>query len=261
MRIATIATLFASMLSAACLSQEVASSGGPDSHSETAVAPLEPSVVLAGDARIEGLIRAKSIEIPAGATVYVTSDCVLHATEMLSIYGKIVCMDVDDRARLSSGDAPSLQLISDRTLTMRGVVLGGAGRDLRLTDPTTCAGLKGGNGTSVTLMAPDLGFFGYVRAGNGGGGGPSGEGGDGGNLTMVGDAISLHETDPMYSDVPEFDYPHKMLVGGSAGAGGDGDWQFGDEYGAGGDGGRAGGVTQSAHPLSKKLMVLMESAR
>ena len=259
MRVAKFAVTFTALLAAGCLGQDVQHAVGVPSESVPEIVEVESSVILAGDVTIEGRIRAKSIEIPVGATVHVSSDCVIHATEMLAIHGKIVCLDVDDPAWTSGADAPTLQLLSDRKFTLRGEVQGGRGRDYGQADSASCAGRKGGAGSTITISAPDLGFFGHVRAGRGGDGGPSGDGGDGGSLHVIGNGITSHGSGPARAVADGSEDPEPWSGGGAAGAGGDGDGSFGEEFVDGGDGGAAGDATWEPHPETDRLSELIEN--
>ena len=185
---------------------------------------------------LSGLVEGEMLYIPEGNTVFASADLTLKSTGWLRIDGRLVAQDVSTLDS-DSPNAPSITLISDSRITIRGIVQGGRGLSFEGIPLEECMGLAGGDGSGVTISAPDvlLAATGAVFGGDGGQGGSGAVGGDGGSITVAGAILSDHGlTDSERLAVAQ----GIGYVSGNGGSGGHGHYPLID----GGNGGDSGGI-------------------
>lgn len=153
---------------------------------------ISEELVLDSGIGLHGLIRAPRIRIPLGVELRVAEDLHLIAEEELLVLGDIIVEDVPEDAT-DAGRAAALVLRAGERLTLLGDVLGGRGRDSSQLEPQDGRGLRGGDGSSIVLAAPEILVYGTVRAGAGGPGGVARDGGHGGFLAVYRDVMTSPE--------------------------------------------------------------------
>lgn len=173
----------------------------------------EKDVEASGE--ISGLVEAKNFVVPYDAVVRVTDDTIIQATGDVEING--VLLVVDRQAGGEELDAPALTIQTPEALIVRGAIIGGRGVPGR----EGWDGARGGDGSSINLIAGRLHTFGLVKGGPGAPGGTGGAGGKGGDVVFSG-APDQPRPDP-HHDL------RNVLGGGPGGKGGSG--------GTGGNGG------------------------
>jgi hypothetical protein len=193
-----------------------------------------------GDVRLDRLVLADRIEIPAGVLVEVEPGAALVARHEIVIEGTIVAASAAgehghrsfaegrDRAAARMGSAEGqarhggdILLVAGQRISLHGELLptsGSAGVE---------PGEPGGDGGSIVLDAPTVVASCDLVAADGAAGGPGAPGGRGGSVLATG---TLHGLDPAL--------PFQAIAGpgGDGGAGLAGSLHFVD----GGDGGRGG---------------------
>lgn len=188
--------------------------------------------------------------MPFGATVYVQSAVEFSAANSIVVLGTL---QVSNAADLAVEDAPDLVLTSDAIITIHGVVIGGDGLSFRNVPPQMCEGRSGGDGSDITIVAPDVLVTGLVAGGDAGVAGPGADGGAGGLVYQLGRLISERHVEPPITI--NSDILGVVRRGGDAGHGGDGFGQFR----SGGDGGIAGDVRCERHPNESTYLDLLFS--
>jgi len=195
-------------------------------------------LVLVDGGRLSGTLTGANITVPFGATVIVEGDMVIGATGVVQVDGVIV---IRDSQTTSSPHAPNLRIHSAARITVNGVIRGGRGADFGQVATTASLGMPGGNGSSITLEAPDIHVRGVIEAGDGGQGGGAAKGGDGGWIHQIGRHVTdKHSILALESGT---ELPAVRWRAGDGGRGGDSPFPT---Y-PGGDGGAGGGLTFANH--------------
>jgi hypothetical protein len=174
-------------------------------------------LVLRDGQRISGSIREEKIVVPPGVTVCVDDDVRLQASYELLVQGTLQCSDRASEDRKAHG--PLIELVSDRSIVVLGVIRGGKGQCYDELAPPKYLGRAGGPGSSILLRAPSITVAGTITAGNGGNAGRGGQGGPGGWVCRIG---SPGTTEALAADPPA----RAVLAGGTPGRGGVGDWNY-----------------------------------
>lgn len=145
--------------------------------------PELEDVVLTDGTRVGGTLHVRTLLVPEHATVYVLDDFTVHAEETVWIDGELVAIDrrLDD----PTIDAADIEIVT-QDFVMTGEIIGGKGRNHDHLPVAEGGGLRGGDGSSITIRSRRYAFRGTIRGGPGGTAGFGGKGGSGGDVVVVG---------------------------------------------------------------------------
>ena len=165
---------------------------------------------------LRGRLEVERFHVGPGETVWIDDDVHIVAATNIVVEGELIARD--RAAGRPSANGPRITLEAGDGIVVLGAVRGGRGADRLDLDEI------GGDGSSITAIAPYVVIDGLIQGGEGGTSGPSMAGGRGGDVLLVGQALTTRSDGK------------STYLGGQGGTGGKGD----AEHGAGGAGGPGG---------------------